>query len=80
MDEMITTYEEAVKWMDEHLSQRIKPGLFRVEHLLEQLNHPEKKIKGIHISGTNGKGSTLHFTKNVNGARFYSWSIYISVF
>lgn len=33
-------------------------GLERTERLLELLGNPHKKIKLIHISGTNGKGST----------------------
>ena len=33
-------------------------GLERTEKLLEKLGNPHKKIKLIHIAGTNGKGST----------------------
>ena len=29
------------------------------------LNNPHKKFKSIHIAGTNGKGSTLIFIKNI---------------
>ncbi|WP_027358317.1 bifunctional folylpolyglutamate synthase/dihydrofolate synthase [Desulforegula conservatrix] len=36
----------------------IKPGLETIRHLLEKLGSPEKKIKSVHIAGTNGKGST----------------------
>ncbi|WP_017472739.1 bifunctional folylpolyglutamate synthase/dihydrofolate synthase [Amphibacillus jilinensis] len=36
----------------------IKPGLDRMRLLLEEVGHPEKKIKAIHVAGTNGKGST----------------------
>lgn len=39
----------------------IKPGLERVMYLLEQTNHPEKKLKAVHVAGTNGKGSTIQF-------------------
>ena len=34
-----------------------KPGLSRVKVLLDRLGNPEKKIKVIHVAGTNGKGS-----------------------
>lgn len=34
-----------------------KPGLQRIESLLEQLNNPHKTVKCIHIAGTNGKGT-----------------------
>lgn len=35
-----------------------KPGLERVTSLLEKLGSPEKELKIVHITGTNGKGST----------------------
>jgi dihydrofolate synthase/folylpolyglutamate synthase len=38
-----------------------KPGLERVELLLDQLELDVKKIPSIHIAGTNGKGSTAAF-------------------
>src|SRR5690625_520853 len=41
----------------------IKPVLFRMYKLLDYLNDPHKKLKAIHITGTNGKGSTLQFIK-----------------
>ena len=34
------------------------PGLERVRELLGRMGNPEKKLKFIHIAGTNGKGST----------------------
>ncbi|MCE5304954.1 bifunctional folylpolyglutamate synthase/dihydrofolate synthase [bacterium] len=36
----------------------IKPGLERINKLAEFLGHPERNFKSIHITGTNGKGST----------------------
>ena len=34
------------------------PGLERISRLLDYFDHPEDKLKFIHIAGTNGKGST----------------------
>ncbi len=34
------------------------PGLERIAMLCELLSHPERKLKIIHVAGTNGKGST----------------------
>lgn len=42
----------------------IQLGLERIEHLMEQLDHPEKKLKFIHVAGTNGKGSTSSMISN----------------
>ena len=37
-----------------------RPNLSRMKEFCSYLNSPEKKIKTIHIAGTNGKGSTAH--------------------
>ena len=34
-----------------------KPGLAGMEGFCEALGHPERSFKGIHVAGTNGKGS-----------------------
>ncbi|SNZ11399.1 dihydrofolate synthase / folylpolyglutamate synthase [Terribacillus aidingensis] len=39
----------------------IKPGLHRVQQLLEASGNPERRMKTIHIAGTNGKGSTAAY-------------------
>ncbi|QXE00572.1 folylpolyglutamate synthase/dihydrofolate synthase family protein [Terribacillus sp. DMT04] len=39
----------------------IKPGLHRVQQLLEASGNPERRMKTIHIAGTNGKGSTATY-------------------
>ena len=36
----------------------IKPGLERIQNLIDYLDHPEKDLNLIHVAGTNGKGST----------------------
>ncbi|MCM3587652.1 bifunctional folylpolyglutamate synthase/dihydrofolate synthase [Mesobacillus maritimus] len=62
---MFTTYEQAVDWIHARLRLGIKPGLSRMEWMLEKLDHPERHIKTIHIGGTNGKGSTVTFLTSV---------------
>lgn len=39
-----------------------KEGLENIEALLDIVGNPEKKLKAIHIAGTNGKGSVAHLT------------------
>lgn len=39
----------------------ISPGLTRIEIALEKLGAPHRKLKVIHVAGTNGKGSTVAF-------------------
>ncbi|MFC0557819.1 bifunctional folylpolyglutamate synthase/dihydrofolate synthase [Halalkalibacter alkalisediminis] len=56
---------EVIKWIQGLLPFGIKPGLERMEWMLERLEHPEKKLKAVHIAGTNGKGSTVSFLQHV---------------
>lgn len=62
---MFTTYEEAVSWIHSRLRLGVKPGLKRMEWMMEKLDHPERRIKGIHIGGTNGKGSTVAYLRSI---------------
>jgi len=41
-------------------SAAYKEGLENIERLAEMAGNPERKIKTIHIAGTNGKGSVAH--------------------
>ncbi|WP_175990863.1 folylpolyglutamate synthase/dihydrofolate synthase family protein [Bacillus sp. Marseille-Q1617] len=59
------TYEEAVGWIHARLRLGIKPGLQRMNSLLEELGNPQEKIKSVHIAGTNGKGSTVTYLRNI---------------
>lgn len=62
---MAATYEESVDWIHARLKFGIKPGLKRMEWMLERLGHPERRLMGIHVAGTNGKGSTVCFIRNI---------------
>ncbi|MCP6682043.1 bifunctional folylpolyglutamate synthase/dihydrofolate synthase [Bacillus nakamurai] len=62
---MFNTYKEAISWIHGRLKFGVKPGLLRMERLMEKLGHPEKKIRAIHVAGTNGKGSTVSFIRSV---------------
>ena len=55
--------EEAINWIHSRLPFGSRPGLDRVEALLEVVGHPEEKVKTIHIAGTNGKGSTVTYLR-----------------
>lgn len=62
---MFHTYEEALHWIHSRLRLGIKPGLKRMEWMMEKLDFPERKLKVVHIGGTNGKGSTLTYLRNI---------------
>lgn len=53
-------------------------GLERTERLLELLGNPQKKLKLIHIAGTNGKGSTSSIIGEILIANGYKVGFYNS--
>ncbi len=72
------TYEEALEYIHSVCWKGSKPGLERTEQLLALMNNPEKKLKFIHIAGTNGKGSTASMTANVLLKSGYKVGLYTS--
>lgn len=55
-----------------------KPGLERSEALARWFGNPEKKLRAIHVAGTNGKGSTSHLIASVLQAQGYKTALYTS--
>jgi dihydrofolate synthase/folylpolyglutamate synthase len=55
---VITTYEEALRYLDDHIGRGMRPGLERIEGLLEMMSRPDRAFPIVHIAGTNGKTST----------------------
>ena len=54
------------------------PGLGRTQELLRRIGNPEKKLKFVHISGTNGKGSTAAMTASILRKAGYRTGLYTS--
>ncbi|SDM23845.1 folylpolyglutamate synthase/dihydrofolate synthase family protein [Bacillus sp. OK048] len=75
---MFTTYSEALDWIHGRLRLGIKPGLARMEWMMERLGHPERKIKTVHIGGTNGKGSTVTYLRCILEAAGYTVGTFTS--
>ena len=50
-------YSDALNYLDSLKIFGIKPGLERINLLMEKLNFPQNNYKTIHVTGTNGKGS-----------------------
>lgn len=58
---MIPKLDEYKKRFEIESDASIKPGLKAIRMALRKLENPEKALKIIHVSGTNGKGSTIQF-------------------
>ena len=54
-------YIHAVQWAGH------KPGLSRTRTLLAALGDPHKKLRFVHVAGTNGKGSTAAMLASCGG-------------
>ena len=52
------TYQQSLEYIHSLNRFSINPGLGRIEALCAAVGNPEKKLKFVHIAGTNGKGST----------------------
>ena len=54
------------------------PNLDAMKYFMEKFNHPEKKMKFIHIAGTNGKGSVCEMVNNILVNEGFTVGKYIS--
>jgi dihydrofolate synthase/folylpolyglutamate synthase len=52
------SYEDFQKHIYQRYSGNVKLGLERMLGILADMDEPNLKLKGIHVAGTNGKGST----------------------
>lgn len=78
-------YKETTEWLFDQLPMyqtigaiAYKADLSNTLLLLEHLGNPEKKIKCIHVAGTNGKGSTSHLLASVYQEAGYKVGLYTS--
>ncbi len=72
------TYEEALTYIHSVCWKGSIPGLSRTQELLRRLGNPEKKLKFVHIAGTNGKGSTASMTASILRKAGYRTGLYTS--
>ncbi|MDA1169236.1 MAG: bifunctional folylpolyglutamate synthase/dihydrofolate synthase [bacterium] len=56
----------------------IKPGLAVMQQIMELLGHPEQQFKSIHVTGTNGKGSTCAMIESILRTSGYKTALYTS--
>ncbi|WP_297393513.1 folylpolyglutamate synthase/dihydrofolate synthase family protein [uncultured Peptoniphilus sp.] len=59
------TYTEVVKNIENRIGKFKSRGNLRIKKFLEKIGSPEKNLKVIHVAGTNGKGSTVNFIKDI---------------
>lgn len=69
---------EAIEYIHSVCWKGSTPGLERTQELLKRMGNPEKKLKFVHIAGTNGKGSTAAMTASILRKAGYRTGLYTS--
>ncbi|HVC15347.1 MAG TPA: Mur ligase family protein [Acidimicrobiales bacterium] len=76
---------DALAWLDAHIdfeskmpTKRALPTLKRIRELMTMLGDPERSYPAIHLTGTNGKGSTATMVTSLLDARGLSVGTYTS--
>ena len=80
-----SSLKDALVWLDGHIdfeskvpSRRSLPTLDRTRELMTMLGDPQRAYPAIHLTGTNGKGSTAAMVTALLGARGLSVGTYTS--
>jgi len=71
-------YQEAMEYVHGTLKFGSKLGLESITMLLDLMGNPQKKLKFIHVAGTNGKGSTTAFISHILMDSGYRTGIFTS--
>ena len=72
------TPQEAIDYIEQYTWSTTRLGLERTRELLDKLGNPQKKLKFIHVAGSNGKGSTCAMLAAILQAAGYRTGLYIS--
>ena len=72
------TPQEAVSYIEYYGWSTTRLGLGRTIELLDRLGNPQKKLKFIHVAGSNGKGSTCAMLDAILRAAGYKTGLYTS--
>ena len=69
---------EAIAYIHSVCWKGSTPGLYRTRELLEKMGDPHRKLKYVHIAGTNGKGSTAAMTASILQQAGYRTGLFTS--
>ena len=62
---VIKTYNEAINYIHGRSKFKKDYSLSIIKKFLHEFNDPQNKLNAIHVTGTNGKGSTVNFLRNI---------------
>lgn len=72
------TVQDAIQYIENYTWSTTRLGLDRTRDLLHALGDPQKKLKFIHVAGSNGKGSTCAMLDAILRSAGYRTGLYIS--
>lgn len=72
------TQDEAIAYIEDYSWHTTRMGLVRINELLEKLGNPQKGLKFVHVTGSNGKGSTCAMLDSVLRHAGYKTGFYSS--
>ena len=72
------TPDEALDWLHASESTGIKLGLENTNRLLATCGHPERRLRFLHVAGTNGKGSTCAMLDSILRRADFRTGLYTS--
>ncbi|QDR80084.1 bifunctional folylpolyglutamate synthase/dihydrofolate synthase [Sporomusa termitida] len=72
------TYEQTLAYLENLSKFGINLGMARIERLLELMQQPQRRFKTIHVTGTNGKGSTTAMVSAILTASGIKTGMYTS--
>lgn len=74
----ITTFKDIEEYINSIPQYMEFSGVERSLHMLDELGHPEEKLKIIHVAGTNGKGSVCSYLNEILIANGYKTGLFTS--
>lgn len=72
------TIQEAIDYINAHTWSQWKLGLSRTRDLLALMGDPQKKLRFVHVAGSNGKGSTCAMLERILREAGYVTGLYPS--
>ena len=76
--QVISTYEEAVAYINETPRFTTKNSMEDTKAFLHRLGDPDRKLKIIHVAGTNGKGSVCAYMRSILEKAGYKVALFTS--
>lgn len=72
------SYRDVTEWLFSQRRAGRKRELKNVQHLLSHMDYPEKRFRSIHVTGSNGKGSTTAMVASILKAAGYRVGMFTS--